>query len=397
VDPEVTVTSRLHPEYDPSGIRVGAITLLPTLDESFGYDDNVTGTPSPHGSPLIETDGRVESKDEMSDGSIGASASVDDYEYPSLQNQSYTNWSVAGGASHDFGSDTLSLAATHLNLNQTPRDLDVPNLNSSIAYQIDDVRAAYKIDLDPLGIEPSFDTTWYRFQNGTVNGLPYLQSYRDRIAYTPGLTAGYEFATRRRVVLVIKDTNAQFDHAPPTTPRLNYNDLSVLAGLSYDIDGVTGFRLLGGYEQRTFASHAYKMIQAPILEGALTWTPTGLTTVTFTAARYIQDAAAEATTGYTETALRGTVDHELYRNIVLSANGSLYQDDYSQGGSQRFYTVGGGVTWRINRNFRLIGTYTYSSRNSSTPAAFESQLPTGGVFGGDYAENTFLLTLHAAL
>jgi len=396
--PGVTVASREHPEYDPSGVRVGGFTLLPTLDESVGYDDNVTGTGDPHGSVLLDTSARLDAMNQMSDGSLGASVSVDNAEYPNQSSQSYTNWTAALGGTHDFGGDTLTIGATHLNLSQTPRDLDAPELNSPIAYRVDDMRAAYRVVLSRLSLEPAFDVSWYGFDNGTVLGKTYLQTYRDRIAYSPGVTANYEFATRRSIVFVVRDTSADFANAVPGVPSQNYNDVSTLTGVAYDVDGALSFRLLGGYEQRNFRSGAYKTISAPILEGSVTWTPTGLTTITGTAARYIEDSSAEATIGYTESALRLNVDHELYRNIVLNANAGLFVDNYAQnGGSQEYFTGGTGVTWRLNRNMRLVGDYTYSSRRSSGTTTYQPPFTLDGVFGGNYSENVFRIRLRFAL
>ncbi len=398
ISPGVTVATREHPEYDPDGVRVGQFVLLPTLEESLGYDDNVTGTSTPHGSPVIETNAKVSALDQMSDGSLGASVSVDNAEYPSQTAQSYTNWTAALGGSYDFGRDVLTLAATHLNLNQTPRDLDAPQLNSPIAYTVDDIRAAYKIDMGHLNIEPDFDVSWFNFNNGQVLGTPYLQNYRDRISYMPGVTANYEFATRRSLVLIVRDTNSQFANPVPGIPRQNYNDISVLGGVSYDLNGALSFRLLGGYEQRNFQSHLYQTIEAPIVEGSATWTPTGLTTVTGTAARYVENSSAETTIGYTETALKLNVDHELYRNILLRANGNVFLDDYAQnGGNQEFYTAGVGATWLVNRQIRVLADYTYSTRHTSNAAVFNPLLTEDGIFGQDYSENLFLVRLRFAL
>jgi len=404
----VTVATRQHPEYDAAGVRVGIFLVTPTLSESLGYDDNVTATRNARGSPLIETDAVVNAVGETSDMSVKASLSVDDFEYPSQSSQGYTNWNAAAGFSRNFGRDTLYVGATHLNLNQTSRDLNVPNLDSSIAYRVEDARADYKIDLGRAYLQPGIDVSYYNFDDGTVRGVPYLQNYRDRIVVSPVITGSYEFATRRRIVVVLRDTQADFDTAPPGQARQNFNDASVLAGIAYDADGIIGFRLLGGYEERTFSSAAYSMIQAPILEAQASWTPTGLDTITGTAARYIEDSAAEATTGYTETALKLNLDHEFLRNVIFSLHGAAYLDDYassrtSPSGSQSYYTAGAGASWLLNRNLRLAADYVFSNRrssggqnggNSGQPTVF---LTTGEVFGGDYSENVFRLTVRLAL
>lgn len=401
----VTVATRAHPEYEAQGVRLGQFVITPVLAESIGYDDNVTGTPQAHGSALIETNLNVGVVGGWSDTRFGGSVMVDDFQYPQQSNQGFTNWTGALGVSHDFGRDTFDIGYTHLGLNQTPRDLNVPGLDQTIAYQVDDIRADYRLDLGRIAVMPAVDVSYYNnFENGVVRGVPYLQSYRDRIVVQPSVQASYEFATRRRVVVVVRDTQADFDRSPPAMPRQNFNDVSALGGLAYDADGIIGFRLLGGYERRSFSSAMYRTIQAPIIESAITWTPTGLTTVTGTAARYIEDSAAEATVGYTETALKLNLDHEYLRNLVLSARAAYYMDSYSRGinniggGSQNFITGGLGAAYKFNRNLRLAANYTYSNRNSSAgavaPTAF---LQTGEVFGGNFSENLFTLTLRFAL
>jgi hypothetical protein len=401
----VTVATRARPEYDAPGIKLGGFVLSPVLAESLGYDDNVTGTPAAHGSAFAETNASVNLDGGWSTTKFGAALTLDDFEYFSQPKQSFTNWTAALGGSHEFGRDVLSIGYTHLNLNQTPRDLDVPGLDQSLAYRVDDLRANYHIDMGHIFLQPGIDVADYNYDNGRADNQVYLQSYRDRIVVSPELIGSYELATRRRVVVILRDTQSDFNAAPPATPRQNFNDFSVLGGVAYDADGVIEFRLLGGYEERNFSSSTYRMIQAPILEGAVTWTPTGLTTVTGTAARYIEDSAAEATVGYTETALKVQVDHELFRNIILTAKAGYYIDDYASngavsGGSQTYFTGTIGGSYALTRNIRLAADYTYSTRNSSNNAAFYPSafnVQNDAVFGGNFSENTFRFTLRFAL
>ena len=404
----VTVATRSRPQYDAPGIRLGNFILTPVLSESAGYDDDVTGTPHGKGSALIETNASVNAAGGWSDTRFAAGLSVDDNEYLEQSGQSFTNWSAALGGSHDFGRDTFSLGATYLNLNQTPRELDVPGLDTAIAYRVADLRSNYHVDLGHIFIQPGVDVGYYSFDNGTIGGQPYLQGYRDRIVVSPELIGSYEFATRRRLVVILRDTQSDFDQAPPGLPRQNFNDASVLAGLAYDADGIVGFRLLAGYEERSFASSRYRFIDAPIVEAAATWTPTGLTTITGSAERYIEDSAAENTVGYTETALKLQLDHEYLRNVIFTVHAAYFIDDYdataaSASASQTYFTGGFGGSYALNRNVRLAADYTYATRHSGNPQAVSAaSLNTdlaqfGGAFGGNYSENTFRLTLRFAL
>lgn len=393
----ITVASRTHPEYDPIGIRYGAYTINPSLTESLGYESNVTGTSNAHGSPTLETNAAIGAVADYTDTNIAGSVDVDDNEFFSQSSQSYTNWSAALGGSHNFGPDTFYIGATHLNLTQTPRDLDVPALDSSIAYRVEDGRISYRAEFGHSYLMPAIDLSSYSFDNGMAGGIPYIQSYRDRFVYAPSLEGGYEFDPRRRIVVVLRDTQANFSHAIAGVPRENFNDWEALAGLAYDVNGIIGFRLLAGFEERNFEfSKTYRQISAPIVEGAVTWTPTSLTTVKGTVARYIEDSASEATTGFTETAVKLSVDHELYRNVILSGSGSVFLDNYVGGGNQIYYTASAGATWHINRNLQLTGTYTFAARDasSSVPAQFS---PTDLIFGGNYTDNIVLISVKIGL
>jgi hypothetical protein len=77
VEPGVTVTSRLRPEYEYPGLRLGSFVAHPELVESAGYDTNVTATEPAHGSSLLETNATVPIISDWGRDSLGASLSVD--------------------------------------------------------------------------------------------------------------------------------------------------------------------------------------------------------------------------------------------------------------------------------------------------------------------------------
>ena len=170
-----------------------------------------------------------------------------------------------------------------------------------------------------------------------------------------------------------------------------------MGGVEDHTGGPLQFRALVGYEIRTFTSSQYKTISAPIAEVSATWTPTGLTTVTGSVARYIEESASDTTAGYTETALKLSVDHEYLRNVLLNANGAFYHDLYQEGGNQSYYSAGGGVAWLMNRHMRLQTTYTFASRQSAATSAANGGLGNGIIFGGSYNESLFLVQLRFGL
>lgn len=390
--PGVTVTSRAHADYDPVGIHAGDFMIRPFLNESAGYESNLLGTSTPKGSALVDTNGGASIGSDWTQHELHANVNVDDLRYLGLPRQSYTNWSAEAGGRYDFGRDSLSVDVTHLNLNETPLDLDVPVITQPVPYTVDAGRVAYRAVFSRLAATPTLQVAQYSFSNGTFNGISYPQSYRNRLVVTPGVTLAYEVAPRRNLVFVVNDASATYSTRAPGQALRNYNDLSVLGGFDYELTGALRTRVLVGYEMRQYSAAQYSTIQAPIVEATVIWTPTGLTTVTGTAARRIEDANDETIAGYTETSGQIRIDHELQRNLLLRVNGAIYHDAYNQGGgTQTLWAAGVGVTRLVNRNLQIALTYDYLSRQSASGTV------TAQNFSAGYADHRILLQLRLAL
>ena len=396
VEPGVTVTSRRRPDYDYRGIRVGSYLFQPEFSEAFGYSDNVLGTRSKQGSTILQSRAAVQATSDLSRYGVVARVTAEDFRYFDQPRQSLTNWTAALGGNLEIGRDTATLGFEHANLNQTPRDLNVPLLDQSVPYRVDTLRGGYRTSFNRLSLRPELTLSHYDYDDGTVAGIPYRQSFRNRNVIGPALTATYELAPRRNIVVVVRNLTAIYSDQPAGGLDRNFNDTSVLAGIDYDGGGLWRYRLLAGYERRSFNSPDLQTIEAPVAEATVIFSPTGLTTVTGTVARRIQDAAAEATIGYTETSLKLAVDHEYLRNVLLNANARATFAEYSQGGgNQTQYAAGAGATWLLNRNLRLGATYEFTNLSSSangTPRSFN-----GVNLNSGYSESRFLLQIRVGL
>ena len=395
VDPGVTVRTRLRPEYDTPGIQYGEVTVRPDVFQTIGFDDNVLGQPNHRASMLIETDARLRATYDDSVTTAFAAMSVDSNRYPEQNQQSYTNWTASLGGSHQFGRDTLSVAYEHLNLNQTVRDLDTPQLDNALPYQVDTVRVSYRSVFNRVFVQSTVSLSDYQLTNGSVAGVPYIQTDRDRFVVEPGVTLGYELAPLRNAVFVLRDATAFYRNRQLGEATRNFNDVSALAGVDFQ-EGIFRYRLLIGYETRTFQSSQLKTIQSPVAEATVIWNPTGLSTLTGQVTRHIQDSADETTVAFTETAISLRADYELRRNVLLFATSQYIRDDYSASqGSQDLIGFGAGATWFLNRNLSLTGSYDFGRRNSSTGGNLG--VVDGQPFGLGYSEDRALLTVHVGL
>jgi hypothetical protein len=388
--PGITVATRTHPLYEAPGVQLGTINLQPELNETVGWDSNPAGSQHPKGSAMIETQGQVTASMNLPITSFRISADVDNVTYPSLPSQNYTNWGFTAGAEHQFGLDDFTADYSHELVSILPNSLNSANIQQPIALAIDDGVLAYRIHLGTGFVTPRLQVDRFNFDNVPIAGTNLTQAINNRIVFSPSVTFGYEFATRRTAVLVVRDSSASYTESAPGLTNRDYNDFAVLGGVDYDTDAVVRFRALVGYERRTFSSNQFQTIQAPVFEATAIWTPTGLTTVTGTVARRIEAALDNTTTGFTETYGQIRVDHELLPNVVLFAGGGYYFDQYQDIGNQSLASVGAGANWLLNREMQLSGGYTFVARTTGTSASVSA-------LGASYVDHRIMVSLRLRL
>jgi hypothetical protein len=389
--PGVTVASRARPEYDPPGVRAGSFVLHPLLDEGIGYDDNLFGNNEfRRGSWLIGTHPSLLVTSDWSRDSVAGYVGLDDLRYPDQPRQGQTNWTASLGGTVSVGRDQLTIAASHFSLHQARTDIDALPSDTPIAYQVEDVRAGYTIALDRLSVTPSLAFSTYRYEATTIEGKPAEQAYRNRDVILGDITTRYELTPQRNLLLVTRALAVNYVTPQSGQPTRNSNGYQVLMGLSDDSDAVWRYRVLLGWEMRAFHASQYATHQAPVAEAALIWSPSGMTTVTATLTRSIEDAAQEGIAGYTYTRARAVLDHEYLRNVLLQASASVQYADYlPSGGHAGAFTVGAGATWLIDQHLRLSATYDFTDQHGTASSTLQTT--------GNYTRSVALLTLRVGM
>ena len=289
----VTVLSRARPETDYQGVHAGSFLLQPRASEGMGYDDNVIGAHQAKGSALFDTSASIAANSLWSRDALGAYFSVDDHRYPSLSSQGYTDWTAAIGGALDIGRDRITGGYSHLSLHQTARTLDSPQLDAPGAFSVDSVRTDATIHSGRFTFIPAFTISDYRFQNVSVAGVPTSQATRDRVEFESSLTLHYELAPLRSFVVALRETEIRHTQALSGVPSTDSHGVTLLAGLDIASSAVWRLSALAGVQARAYNSSAYSSDIAPVAEVKLVWQPTGLTTVTGTLDRRIEDAAEE--------------------------------------------------------------------------------------------------------
>ncbi len=364
--PGVTVLSRDRQEYEPLGVRAGSVVVRPTLSVGGGYTTNATARFNGTGSGILGVAGSLLAATDWGRHGASAYVSFDNLNYLSIPSQSATSWTAALGGTVDVGRDKLLLAAAHLDLYQTARTLDGLPLDQPGRYVINTARVAYTHDMGRVSLTPGFAVSDVRYDDVYVARRRVGQQYRNGTTYDAALTGRYELAPLRNLVAELRVVG--FDDAGHQA-GLPYRDSTTfvaMAGIEFANDGVWRVRALLGAQHRTYTDPTLKSVDGPSTEVSVNWMPSGLTTVTATLNRRLDDAAEPRIVSYIYSGLHLQVDHELYRNILLGGYMDLQRAEYQQiSGYETYYGYGLGATWLINRRLRASATWDWSQRRPS--------------------------------
>ena len=389
-EPGVTVVSRLRPDTEPLGLQDGPFVFHPAWEQSIGYDSNVLGGPSPRGSWVVGTAPSLLATGDWSGDTLAAYVSADDRRDLSVPTQSRTDWTASFGGSIAIGRDKLTLAVAHISSHEDRTELDALPTDQPIPFQVDDFRAAYAWSLGPWTVTPNLEVSSWHYDSTSIFGVPTSQAYRDRLVLQGGTTISYQLSPQRSLVFVTRAIGQDYSHTPAGQSSLNSTGYLAMGGIDYADDALWRVRLLLGAEHRSFAAAAYPARNAAIAEGEITWTPSGMTTVTASVTRSMEDAAQEGVSGYTFTTARVTLDHELRRNLLLHVSVGEQWADFLQDDTQQSSTlVDLGATWLVSRDVRLSATYSFTSQQGSATTT----LP----ISGNYTRGLGLLTLRLGL
>lgn len=390
----VTVLSRLRPGYETPGIRAGGFLIRPDADVSTFYNSNVNGVPGSASSGSRAT-GSVSAASDWDRDSLGASVGVDHYQFFSLPGESYTDWNVGAVGGYTIDESQLTLAYYHSSYHQLGTGIATVQSVTPVSDSTDSARLSYTFTFSRLTVTPDISFGAYRYGTASVLGTPVNLGFLDRNAFAGGVTNRYSLSDEGGVLVVLRGVSSQYTAQQPGAPNNDSTSFLLLAGLDYQAKSVWRYRLLVGVEVREFADNQFATRTAPIAEGSVIWQPTGLTTVTGSLSRQIEDPQSAGTNGYVLTQARLAVDHELRRDIILQARVGAQYAQYLQGGAQTNVTTGLSANWLMNRNMRLSFDCDFTKQIGSNSSSTTNNPTT--LTSGAYNQNIVALRLHLAL
>ncbi|RTL87745.1 MAG: hypothetical protein EKK29_06205 [Hyphomicrobiales bacterium] len=385
----VTPTPKQRPKpkteqnpFDPLGVAVGSTLLFPYVQASGGYDDNPNRLApefNPRPSAFFRGEGGVRVKSGWDRHSLegelrgGYSEYVDYAEAsrPDATGQAAARLDVTRDAALDLRGrmslDTMRPGAPAL-ASGLP---SVYVVNRPVVLGVGaQAGPRQKFGRFNVSLRGLFDRVWYengRYSDGSTLELA-RSSYNDfggllRVSYeaTPDAEPFVEGTLDRRI------------HDAPTDFNGFYRDSKgyvLRAGADVNLTALVRGEISGGYGRRDYADPRLTPLRGPVIDAALIYTPSALTTVTLRGATSLNETTLAGASGALSRSLTATLSHDLLRNLNVTLTGDYFTNNYQGTDVQeRGGGVGVRLEYKITRSVSLRGGYMHEMLDSSYPNA----------------------------
>lgn len=378
-DRAVAVRERPQPEYEARGLPVGAFMLYPRLQADLEYNDNVFATEIGALDDLIW---RVKPEVSLESGwsrhALQAFARGSIERFNDFESENSEDWTVGGFGRLDVSRAANLTSGLSYSTQKEPRTSSNTAVSSAEPIQYDTVQAylagtrvAGRLKLSARGDYRTFD-----YEDGeTVGGAPLDQSNRNREIRSLSGRADYAVSPATALFVQVTGNERDYDVDNGLVPSRDSSGYEAVAGVNFEISAVSRGEIAAGYLKQEYDNAAYNDIDGFGGRAQLEWFPTELTTVTVTGSRTIEDAGILGSSGYLSSGFGVAVDHELRRNIIVSANATVSADDYN-GVDRDDDRFGAAIsaTYLLNRNFGVSLTASHlkqSSDGADSGASFD--------------------------
>jgi hypothetical protein len=368
----VTVANRAREDFDPIGVRLGGFRADAALELGVGYDDNIFGSRrNREGDGYGTWVGEAGIQSDWSRHAIGLTGRVEQRRYIDNNDLDWTDYAVGAFGRYDVNADTnveLRLNRVQEHLETSSIDVQEAGLTRPVPYVYNEAQVQGQTRFNRIGVLVLGNYRDYNFENVDVGpalapGAPRPGdiSRFDFRSLLGALGLTYEIGPGRFVNLIGRYQDISYDE---TAQRgRDSQTWEVLAGFTYDFDGIWAARGAVGYRQRDYEGAGLKNLSGPAFEGEVTWQPTLLTTVGFGVRRTIEESIRNNAVSYTRTQGQVKVDHEYLRNVILGLELGADRRDYDQPNEQA--TDGYAILsarWLINRNLSVTASYQHVRR-----------------------------------
>ena len=363
-----TVRERARADYDAAGIRSGGFLIFPSVEARLRRESNIYRTERGEtGDTVISVRPAIEAVSQWSNHKLVARAGANADSFADEDDENTTDWFMNADGRIDVTRDTnLDLRLSVEELHEDRGDPNAPHsAREPLSYSRRGVRLGgfHRFNRVSLAFEGAFRRL--DFDNGVDRaGNRIDQRDRDRDESEMMARAGYAAGVGYEAFVRATRYERRYEHHDLTDRDSEGWELA--AGTDLDLGGIVVGEIFAGYRSQGYDDPSLLGISGLTLGGSVNWNVTPLTTINSFVRRTVEETVIGGSPGFLATVLDLGVDHELLRNLILSANLRLTTNDYE--GIAReddLLSFGFGGTYLGSRNLHADFGYRRESRDST--------------------------------
>jgi hypothetical protein len=367
----VSVLERPRPDYEPRGVRVGAVQAFATLPVEVATTDNLFAEEADEDSDVFYAlRPRLQAATTWSRHAITLAAGLDRTFHLDFPKDDIFDAFVDITGRLDLGrSGELGVTYARASLSEARGSPDQPfAARSPVEYEQERVALTGRYQFNRVRVSGELSQTEFDYSDVlSVTGTLLDQDDRDRTE-TLGVVRG-EFAISPALAAFaqVELDHRDYDLRPPAT-AFNRESFGrrYLVGSTFDITRLIRGEVGIGYLQQEFKDPGISDVEGIAADVSVDWFPTQLTTVNVAARRTVEETGFVGAASFLLTEGGVRVDHELRRNVILSAGAAIGRREFE--GADREDELGRfdlGATYLVNRRVSLQARYERETQDSS--------------------------------
>jgi hypothetical protein len=365
-DKNTSVRQRPRPDYEAIGIKSGGFTLYPRVTVEATHDDNIYAVASGEQSDSIwRVKPEVAMRSNWSRHAFGAfaSASINRYSDFDTENTEEYTFGVNGRLDVERGSN-IGGSLQYQKLTEPRTAPTAPSASRApIEYTLVSGNVTGVKEFNRLRLTGKLDSKVFDYDDGrTVAGAVLDQDIRDRDEFYYGGKAEYAVSPDTAVFASLVGNKKNYDLA---IAGRDSDGVVATLGANFDLSQAVRGEFEAGYMKQSYDNPLYNDIDGFSAKGRAEWFPTELTTLNLSGSRSIEESVAAGSQGYIANNVSFGIDHELLRNVLLSAQATLGKDNYEKiDRDDKRKGFNASAAYLLNRNVGLFLTYNYLKQNS---------------------------------
>lgn len=388
----VSVRERPRPDYQAIGIHAGGFMIYPKITTAVTYDDNIYALSSNRvGDTIFGVEPEIDVQSTWSRNALAGYVRDSQSWFSKYSREDVNQYGAGVNGKYEFG-NTVFTGAVDYGRYALPRSAANSGQILSehpIQYDYTAVYGELAHTFNRLRLSARADYQVYGYHNGeTPTGTSVIETNLNHEVQT--YTGKAEFALSPDTAFFVSGAynDRTYDHlsylpgSPPIAYSPNSDGYDIAGGFNFDLTHLMRGEVQLGYLDQQFRSPLFKPIRGLSAKGQIEWFPTQLTTVTVTGLRSVGDSGLVGSAGFLGSTGGLQIDHELLRNVILTANAAITQNKYyGISRTDNIWSAGLSGNWLLTRALGLTLAYTYANQDS-----------TGADKGPNFGDNRVMLS-----